>query len=114
MTLRKQQSLFARLIAEHVTWLYAQGYGITGGWGFRPQWACDYLAIQGKGIRRSVHRLKLALDINLFKNGKYLTTTEAHRFSGEKWKSRHPLCRWGGDFRNRDGNHYSLERGGVK
>jgi hypothetical protein len=117
MKLRKQQSLFAKLVCQHVLWLYSQGYEVTLAWAYRPPWVCDMLALEKKGIRFSLHRLKLALDINLFKNGKYLTTTEAHRVSGERWKKRHPLCRWGGDIRGkkgRDGNHYSMERGGVK
>ena len=64
--------------------------------------------------------MKLAIDLDLFKDGEgfemgckvYLTKTEDHRKLGEFWESLHPLCRWGGRFG--DGNHYSLEHGGVK
>ena len=60
-------------------------------------------------MKNSLHHLGLANDLDLYFNGVYLTRTEDHKFSGDKWKSMHPLCRWGGDFKHPDGNHYSLE-----
>lgn len=111
MTLRQKQSLFARLIAELILWAYEQGYEVTGGEWLRPQAMVDIYAKDGRGSSRSVHPLKLALDLNLFKDGRYLSSTESHRPLGEKWKSMHPDCRWGGDFNRKDGNHYSLRWG---
>jgi hypothetical protein len=67
---------------------------------------------KGYGSAYSVHKLKLANDINLFKDGMYLTKTEDHKVFGEYWESLHPLCRWGGRWN--DGNHYSLEHEGKK
>ncbi len=64
------------------------------------------------GHANSAHKKRLAIDLNLFKDGKYLESTEAHKELGEWWKLQHPLARWGGDFR--DGNHYSFEYDGVK
>jgi hypothetical protein len=69
----------------------------------------------GSGIKNSVHQLGLAVDLNLFKGGVYLASSEDHRPLGDWWKSQHPLARWGGDFQPRpDGNHYSFEYNGVK
>ena len=59
----------------------------------------------------SFHYQGLAADINLFFNNEYLTKTEDHEFLGIYWKSLHPLCTWGGDFRHKDGNHYSFGEG---
>jgi len=56
----------------------------------------------------SLHFDGLAVDIDLFRNGIYLTKTSDHTEYGEYWKSLHPDCRWGGDFQNKDGNHYSI------
>src|SRR3990167_8044 len=67
---------------------------------------------KNNGIRLSIHQDKLALDLNLFKNGQYLESTEDHRVLGEYWETLDPDCRWGGHFR--DGNHYSLEYQGRK
>lgn len=69
----------------------------------------------GGGIKNSVHQLGLAVDVNLFKDGVYLPSSEDHRLLGDWWKSQHQQARWGGDFRpNPDGNHYSFEFNGVK
>jgi len=46
---------------------------------------------------------RLAIDLNLFKDGEYLTDTEDHRFLGEFWESLGGT--WGGRWD--DGNHYS-------
>lgn len=59
-------------------------------------------------IKNSFHYKGLAQDINLFYNGEYCSKTEDHEKFGNYWKSLHPLCTWGGDFKRKDGNHYSL------
>ena len=57
---------------------------------------------------KSDHKLRLAIDLNLYKDDQYQTTTEAHRPFGEYWKALHPDNYWGGDFD--DGNHYGRKR----
>lgn len=69
---------------------------------------------KGRGIVNSVHSLGLAVDINLFKDGVYLTDSADHAKLGAFWKTLNPLARWGGDFSDPDGNHYSFEYNGVK
>ena len=64
------------------------------------------------GKKNSNHKKQLAIDLDLFKDGAYVTDGEVHTPLGEFWESLHPLCRWGGRFG--DGNHYSLEHQGVK
>lgn len=59
----------------------------------------------------SYHYKGLAADINLFFNNEYCTKTEDHAIFGEYWKSLHPLLTWGGDFKRKDGNHYSFGEG---
>ena len=58
----------------------------------------------------SDHKLKLAVDLNLFIDGTYRTDTEAHRPFGDYWKALSPHNYWGGDILdehgNPDGNHY--------
>ena len=65
-----------------------------------------------KHMKNSLHFEGLAVDVDLFKDGKYLITTEDHKVFGEFWKSLHSDCCWGGDFN--DGNHYSVTFGGRK
>jgi hypothetical protein len=60
----------------------------------------------------SAHKQRLAVDLNLFLDGKYLSDTESHRMFGEYWKSIDPENHvWGGDFK--DGNHYSFRFNGI-
>jgi hypothetical protein len=63
-----------------------------------------------KHRKNSLHYEGLAMDIDLFRNGVYLTKTEDHQPFGEYWESLHPLCCWGGRFE--DGNHYAVTYGG--
>ena len=99
-TLRMKQSRFARLISLLIQYADANGFEITIG---------DVWAKSGH-CKGSLHYKRLALDINLFKNGVYLTTTEAHKPLGEYWESIGGS--WGGRFG--DGNHYSLEHLGKR
>lgn len=62
------------------------------------------------GNPRSCHKIRLAIDLNLFKDGIFLGTTEAHTELGEWWESQGGT--WGGRFD--DGNHYSLAHEGSK
>ncbi|MBB9356801.1 M15 family metallopeptidase, partial [Escherichia coli] len=66
----------------------------------------------GKGIRNSLHTLRLAVDFNLFINGEYQADTDAYRPLGEYWESIGGT--WGGRFSRADGNHFSLEHNGMK
>ncbi len=100
MTLRQKQSLFARKIALLIQYAYELGYEITFG---------DFLASSGHK-KKSNHYIKLAADLNLFKNGRYLRSTKSHKPLGEFWERLGGS--WGGRFG--DGNHYSLEHKGRR
>ena len=106
MTLRQKQSLFASLIAEHILYIESCGYQVTLG---------DAARMDCRGhMKNSCHYIRLAVDLNLFKDGKYLTTTEAHKPFGVRWEKQHRFCRWGGNIKKGivDGNHYSLFHNG--
>jgi hypothetical protein len=112
VSLGDQQRLFAKLVGRLLVYVYEQGYEVTLDWCYRPPEVAAYYASIGVGIRSSLHTLKLAIDLNLFKDDVWLRTTEGHQPIGEWWEKQHPLCRWGGRFG--DANHYSLTRDGVK
>ena len=44
---------------------------------------------------------------NLFKDGVFLTSSEAHRPFGDYWETLNPDNRWGGMWN--DGNHYEMK-----
>ena len=110
MTLRQKQSLFVKLVALLLIEAHQRGYELTFGETYRSPEEAARLAKLGLGIKESLHTLKLAVDLNLFKDGRYLSSSESHRPLGEWWETQHELCRWGGRFN--DGNHYSLAHGG--
>lgn len=115
MTLREKQSLFAKLVPRLIDKAYELGFEITLGEVWRSEYAATEYARNKLGIKASLHRDKLAIDINLFKDGKYLKSSEAHRPLGEWWENQSTLeytCTWGGRFK--DGNHYSLLHEGRK
>jgi len=102
-TLREKQSRFVAMVAALINYAYSNGYELTFGDAYRDP-RCNY------GHANSLHRMRLAVDLNLFKGGKYLADTEAHKPLGEYWESIGGS--WGGRFH--DGNHYSLEHQGIR
>lgn len=115
MNLFEKQKLFPSLLASFICELEARGYGITFGEMWRPPETAALYAKEGKGITHSLHTLRLAIDLNLFRDGKYLTRTEEYLEAGELWEgystTRYTCC-WGGRFR--DGNHFSIEHAGTR
>jgi hypothetical protein len=115
MTLRERQVLFVQMLARLIDFAYAQGYELTLGEAYRTPEQAALNAKSGKGIFNSLHTQRLAIDLNLFKDGRYLSDSESYRPLGEYWKSLHPDCCFGGDFKPRaDGNHFSISYEGRK
>lgn len=113
MTLGDKQRLFTRLITNLLDFAHERGYEITLGDAYRdPRLHGQIGEKLAYGHRNSNHKVRLAIDLNLFKDGVYLTTDKDHKPLGLYWESLNPLCRWGGRFK--DGNHYSMEHNGNK
>lgn len=109
VNLKDRQTLFARLLALLITEAFARGYEVTLGECWRSPEEARRLAGTGQGIARSLHSDRLAVDLNLFKNGQYLSLSEQYAELGEWWETQNALCRWGGRFSTRpDGNHFSV------
>ena len=103
MTLREKQSEFVRMVCLLIDYAIQTGYDLTFGDAYRDP-RVPY------GHKNSLHRKRLAVDFNLFRDGVWLKETEHHRPLGEYWESIGGT--WGGRFG--DGNHYSLAHGGMK
>lgn len=97
---------------------------ITVGEFWRSDETCAMYAKAGKGIRFSLHQLRLAADLQLRKlDGRESNDREDYLPLGEYWKSLPKLypadipivtC-WGGDFKSlKDIYHFSIEHGGVR
>jgi hypothetical protein len=79
---------------------YELGFEVTLGDAYRDP-RCPY------GAEKSFHHKRLAIDLNLFRDGRYLTSSKSHQPLGLYWESIGGT--WGGRWN--DGNHYSLDEG---
>lgn len=97
MTLSEKQRAFSSLLAQFITWCYANGYELVGGEWKRPIEMQKLYVQQGKSkTMLSKHLDSIAVDLSLFKNGVYTTNPEDYRPLGEKWEIMGG--RWGGRF----------------
>ncbi len=115
MTLLEKQTLFAYRFSKLIQRAFDLGYEVTIGEVERSKLQAEANAKNGNGIKNSLHLIRLAGDLHLFKDDKYLDKTEDHKFLGEYWESlsdQDSKCCWGGRFG--DGNHYSIEHEGRK
>ena len=98
-SLRQKQSEFTKAVGLLILYAYQLGYELTLG---------DAYATTGH-IANSFHYNRLAIDLNLFIDGEYIKDDRGHKELGAFWKSIGGT--WGGDFRNKDYNHYSWGEG---
>jgi hypothetical protein len=138
MTLAQKQQEFTLMVASLIVWAYQRGDTLTFGEAYRsdeqaeinalgtqgraqlvaalktiPTFAALATAIAnnvGGGIARSLHGSRLAVDLNLFRGGQYVTDPDEYQPMGEHWESMGGT--WGGRFG--DANHFSIEHEGRK
>lgn len=110
MPLGQKQRVFAKMVALLITKAYELGFEVSLGDAYRdPRVFGTIGERKGYGESKSAHKQRLAIDLNLFRNGVFLTSTEAHEPLGKWWESQGGT--WGGRFN--DGNHYSIKHGGI-
>src|SRR4030042_5721953 len=101
MTLREARIMFSGFIALLPEKAKQLGY----------EFAFDELANhQGKGhMPESLHYYGCAGDVLLYdERGNYIIDSRGYTELGQYWKLLHPFCRWGGDFKSKDYNHFSF------
>lgn len=99
MKLSEKQMAFSHKVGIFLLWIFVHpGWTVTIGEVWRPQRLQRIYYKEGKAkTLYSKHTKKLAIDLNLFKNGRYITNKEKYRPLGEFWEK----ClggRWGGRF----------------
>ena len=109
------QQEFAQSAAKLIQKAAELGYGVTIGEAWRSPEQAALNASHGTGIAHSLHTDRLAIDLNLFKDGEYLTTPEPYIELGTWWKTLGPAYRFGGDFEHlKDYDHFSISPDGVR
>ena len=117
MALIEKQKIFSRLLAQFIHDLYRRGYEVTLGEAWRPEEVAEYYAQHARGIAKSNHTSRLAIDLNIFFHKTWLITKEELEIPGKIWKSyTNSLieCCWGGDFEQVDAQHFSIQHNGIK
>lgn len=87
-----------------IIFAYQNGYEMTAGELLRTEEMQKIYFNTGRSkTTNSRHLVKLAADINLFKNGQLLSKPIDYKPLGDYWESLHPDNVWGGDW-DRDDN----------
>ncbi len=85
------------MVAELILFAYEHGMELTMGEAFRTdEQQALHLKSGASRVTRSKHQDRLAVDMNLFIDGRYVRDKEKYRALGEKWES--IGGRWGGRF----------------
>ena len=100
MTLGEKQEQFMYCIGKLIVWAYENGYRLRPG---------DTYPGKDGHNPKGKHPLGLAIDLYLFRDGRFLTKTEDHAPLGQYYESLDPKATWGGRWG--DGNHYSYDEG---
>jgi hypothetical protein len=109
------QEEFAQSAARLIQQASKLGYGVTFGEAYRTSEQAALNAKSGAGISNSLHTDRLAIDLNIFKAGQYITDGAQYADLGNWWTSLGPRYRWGQNFSGRkDGNHFSLSPDGER
>lgn len=112
MTLSAAQQQFVRDIARLIDYADELGYALTFGDAYRSPKAFGGMGEEGPyGRTRSAHKQRLAVDFNLFIDGRYRSDSAAHEPLGMFWEGLTEGNVWGGRFN--DGNHYSHRYNGI-
>lgn len=108
---REKQSKFSRMLIDLKVKAIELGYELTEGDGYRdPRLHGKYGEKKGYGKAFSLHKLRLAHDYNVFKDGRWLTDGNQFPDLGAYWIE--IGGEWGGSGDRADGNHFSLSHDG--
>lgn len=114
MKLSEMQQEFTECAAELILFARGNGFKLTFGDAYRdPRVHGAVGEKKSYSSANSTHKSRLAIDLNLFVDGKYISdgNCDEYKLLGAYWKASHPLARWGGDFN--DANHFSFTYGGA-
>jgi hypothetical protein len=109
LKLSEKQQIFAWNVSNLIEKIECDGYKCTFGEAYRTPEQAALNAAKGIGIKNSLHCKRLAVDLNLFKDGVYCADVESWRPFGEYWKTLNALNRWGGDWKSGDANHVEMK-----
>lgn len=108
-----KQIFFSECLARFIFDLKTLGYGVTFGEAWRPPEMVELYAAQNRGIKNSLHPLRLAVDLNFFKDGSLAQTNQEIAVLWESYSTPQYTTRAGYYFQQPDSDHFSVEHNGV-
>ena len=112
MTLGEKRRKFTRDLSDLIAYAFAEGYEVQLEEVLRRKTVAEENAKTGVGIANSLHLIGLAADLSLFINGQYQSDSAAYTQLGLYWERMGDDHKWGGRFKNVDGNHFSIAHEG--
>lgn len=108
MSLVKAQAEFLLDFCKLINYATSLGFTVTAGELARPvEMQKIYVQTGRSTTMNSKHLLRLAGDLNFFKNGKYVCSVEELQVLGDYWTSLNPKNRWGGNWNSfKDTPHF--------
>ena len=101
MTLGEHQEAFMKDVEKLLNHIHSNGYSIRGGELERTQAQQEIYYNSGKSkTMNSNHLKRCAIDLHIFRNGKWLQTKEELQEIGNYWESLNGSNRWGGNFKS--------------
>lgn len=98
MSLVTEQAAFLLDMCKLIQYATEQGFTLTAGELYRtPEQQEIYLKTGRSSTMNSLHLKRLAVDFNIFKNGKLVGDKASLAPLGVYWESLHPLNSWGGN-----------------
>ena len=118
MSLREEQSYFAKDVEKLLAFIHGLGFDVTFGEVLRTEEQQALYISQGKSkTSNSMHLKKCAIDLNIFRDGILMAGKDLQEF-GYYWQSLNEKNRWGGSWRGliesgkssfRDEPHYERQ-----
>jgi len=110
----KAQEEFAQAAAKLIQQAVVMGYTVTLGEAWRTPQQAQWNAQHGTGIAHSLHTDRVAIDLDFFKDGVWVTDGSKLADIGAWWEAQGTNYCWGGRFKHLpDGNHFSISPDGV-
>lgn len=108
LSLKQERWIFTDNVAKLIQFINSKkGYKCAIGETLRPLRLAKIYAAEGIGVKDSIHEVGLGVDIQIYKDGFWLKDTADYEFAGVFWKLLGVDNKWGGDFKRKDGNHFS-------
>lgn len=117
----KKQIIFTKYLSHLLSQFYETQIVLGEAW--RSEETCELYEKEGKGIKNSCHRVRLAIDLIVMKNGTPSNDVSDYLPLAQYWKQLPTIfpadtaivtC-WGGDFKTlSDPYHFSIDYNGTR